>query len=54
MSIPNENEDEERDEEANPGLCRNFFKKQRLTDVKPGFGLYSLQLSADPFVALIL
>jgi len=34
-------------------VCAAFFLKQR-TDVKTAFGLCSLQLNADPFVALNL
>lgn len=44
VDIPNENVEDERDEEANPGLCS--IVKHR-AGVRTGFGLCSLQLNAE-------
>ena len=44
MDVPNENVEDEREEEANPGQCS--IVKHR-AGVKTGFGLCSLQMNAE-------
>ena len=51
MDVPNENVEDEREEEANPGQCSIIWHR---AGVKTGFVLCSLQLTADLFVALNL